>query len=321
MESETHAESILLHGEQFTVVKPARLLAGMVLKSCNRDVYARIGPKQAILEEQIHTVSLYERGFPVARVLESGEYSSDEWFFTEESLGEKPFHTQFAAEWAANGKVSDMTFQRYLSVLASYVDAQFMPTNHTTITADEFVQATAPNDEIISNYSECGGNSSRYQQALQQATQKLRNAPMGVLQLDLNPYNILEKGVIDFEMVSYGPLGYDTLLVSLWHRWFSNDTTQKYCMAYQLSEQQMHQAEQLVITAAHKYNVTSPTEYMQEFLLIKTAWAFSSDKLLKDEPVSKHAFYAYRASILSNAVDAYLANTPIDALSFPDIRA
>lgn len=321
MESESHPNYTTIHNERFEVVKPERLLEGMVLKSCSRDVYARIGPKQAILEEQIHTVSLYERGFPVAQVLESGKYSSSEWFFTEESLGEYPFHQQFATEWAEQGAVTESTFEHYLAVLSAYIDAQFLPTNRTTISATEFVQAAAPDHEILSNYTACGGDVDSYQQALAHATRKLHNAPMGILQLDLNPYNILDNGVIDFEMVSYGPLGYDSLLVSLWHRWFMNDTSKKYNIAYQLSEDQIQRAEQLIVTASKKANIANPLEFMQEFLLIKSAWAFSSNKLLKDEPESKHSFYAFRAKILSNAVDSYLAKEPIEVLKFPDIRA
>ena len=61
MEHAEQPEVIDINGELFDVVKPTRLLPGMVLKSKTRDVYARLGPKASALEEQIHTVSLQER--------------------------------------------------------------------------------------------------------------------------------------------------------------------------------------------------------------------------------------------------------------------
>lgn len=317
---ESQPTIINIKGESFAVVKETRLLPGMVLKSRERDVFARLGSKVTALEEQIHTVSLHERGFPVARVLESGEYTNDEWYFIEESLGNEPFHTQFMREYEQDGEVSSATFQRYLNVLERYVTAQFSPANRTDISADDFIATVIPDNKIISNYEACGGDSVAYHEAVTAATERLSGAPMGVLQFDLNPYNVLDRGMIDFELVGYGPLGYDSLLVSLWHRWFTNDPTSRYHIAYQLTPEQIKQATALVTTAAHNTGVTDPSTYMQEFLLIKTAWGFTSEKSITDEPASKQAFYQYRAALLANAVESYRSNKPIDVLHFPDVQ-
>jgi hypothetical protein len=60
---------------------------------------------------------------------------------------------------------------------------------------------------------------------------------------------------------------------------------------------------------------------MQEFLLIKTAWAFTSSKSILDEPEAKRSFYEYRAGLLEHCVETYLAGETIDPLGFPDFRA
>ena len=321
MDYESAPTSVVLQGEVFDVVKPARLLPGMVLRSQSRDVYARLGPKQSALEEQVHTVSLYKRGFPVAQVLSSAEYGEEEWYFIEESLGEKPFHVQFADEWSKDRVVSDGTFVRYADVMQRYITAQFDPANYSTVSATDFVREAVPDHRILANYQICGGDIARYHQALASATDRLTGVPMGVLQLDLNPYNVLDRGIIDFELVSYGPLGYDSLTVSLWHRWFINDPSAKYRLAYLLNEQQVGDIARMVAATARARNIPDPNEYMQEFLLIKTAWGFSSTQSIKAEPLEKQAFYHYRADILGRCVDDYLLGKTIDPFTFPDFRA
>lgn len=320
MEKEPNPTLVILDGESFTVTKPKRLNFGMVLKSNDRPAYARLGEKQATLEEQLHTISLGMRGFPVARVLGSGEHGN-EWYFIEEDLGSVSFHDAFANEYERNGMVSDETFSKFLTVVGRYLTAQYHPTNRTTISPRDFVDAAFPEHEVTGNYYRLGGDVDRYRVAIDQAVARLEGCPMGVLQFDLNPYNIVERGVIDFEMVGYGPLGYDAYFVSRWHRWFTNDRTSKYRMAYSLSDNQIAASDTIVDLLAREHNMPPPAKYHQEFALIKTAWGFSSHASIDDEPESKQAFYRYRFELLRQSVDAYLAGQPIDPLTFPDVHA
>lgn len=314
--------TISINGETFDIVKPSRLLPGMVLRSQSRKAYARLGPKESALQEHIHTVSLRERGFPVAQVLESGEYGTDQWYFIEESLGEETFHDQFAQEYEKNGAISDETFKRYSAIVQQYASAQFNPNNRTAISAAEFVEATIPDSSIVANYAQCGKDVDRYHEAIAAATTNLADAQMGVVQYDLNPFNILEHGMIDFELVGYGPLGYDTSLVSLWHRWFaSSGANTRYTIAYYLSEAQIAEITHIIDATATQYDVPSPHRYMQEFLLIKTAWGFSSTQDVYENPTDKQAFYRYRAGLLEHCVESYLHKKPIDPLGFPEMHS
>lgn len=320
MQTEEIHGPIVINGEAFDVIKPQRLLPGMVLRSQTRDAFARLGPKESTIEEQIHTVSLRERGFPVARVLDSGTYGENEWFFIEESLGDEPFHVQFVREYEQTGRVSDETFSRYYAILERYIAAQFTADNFTTISPREFVTVAIPDNEIIANYEICGGDSEKYLEALNRVVERLTGTTMGILQLDLNPFNVLDHGIIDFELVGYGPLGYDSLLVSLWHRWFTSDQESRYRVTYRLTTEQIDSIAALVTHAARQIEVDDPQKYMQEFLLIKTAWGFTSKRSVHDEPESKRAFYDFRAALLSQSVDAYLTGQPINVLAFPDTR-
>lgn len=312
--------TLTIADEQFDIIKPNRLLPGMVLKSRERDAYARLGLKASTLEEQVHTVSLYERGFPVARVLESGEIGTDEWYFIEESLGNQPFHEQFSAEYQEYGYVLDETFSRYLEILTRYIQAQSAKSNRSNISSLDFIESVIADKYIIANYATCGKDVEKYKQAVATATQRLATAPMGILQFDLNPFNILDRGVIDFELVGYGPIGYDTLMVSLWHRWFTDDVNSRFHIAYYLSDEQIARVSERVSSLAHETGIPDPIQYLQEFLLIKSAWGFTSLKSIDEEEPSKRAFYEYRARILEHCIDSYLANKMIDPLSFPAIR-
>ena len=306
-------DTMHIHDETFRIIKPERLLSGIVLQSTSRPVFARIGPKESTLEEQIHTESLRAKGFPVARVLESGDYGQGEWYFIEESLGDETFHEQFANDYQAHGSVQDDTFERYARVMEKYCAAQSDIQNRTHISAQEFVQQIIPSEEIDANYLLCGGDLDRYHQAITQATEALHDAPMGVIQQDLNPFNILDNGVIDFELVGYGPIGYDGLLVSQWHLWFTDDSASRYSLAYRLSTEQCVQIAQIATRDVDSLR------YLQEFLLIKSAWGFSSQKSINDEPDSKANFYRFRARILEHCVDAYLAGDPINPPDFPSM--
>ena len=306
--------------ERFDIIKSKRLLPGMVLKSREREAYARLGPKVSTLEEQIHTVSLYERGFPVARVLESGKFGEDEWYFIEESLGDTSFHEQFTIEYQKYGYVSDETFARYFDVISQYIDAQSADNNRASISPSAFIESVIADEYIIANYAICSKDVEKYKQAVAKATRRLAEAPMGVLQFDLNPYNILARGVIDFELVGYGPIGYDTLLVSLWHRWFTDDETSRFHVAYYLSEAQATLISEKVSEIALANNVADPTQYLQEFLLIKSAWGFTSLKAIDEEEPSKRAFYEYRAGLLEHCVDCYLSGQQIDPMVFPQMH-
>ncbi len=321
MEHEPRPAPISINGELFDVVKPTRLLPGMVLKSQARDAYARLGPKESALEEQIHTVSLHERGFPVAKVLASGEYGDDQRYFIEESLGKQTFSEQFRQEYLQLGGVSDATHKKYLAVLRNYLRAQYNPANTMTISIEEFIESAIPDSDILPNYSQLGGNIEHYKQAIDKIKAELRDYPMGVLQFDLNPFNILDGCVIDFELVGYGQLGFDVQMCSRWHRWFTSDQTSKYHLNYLLSPEQISMCDELISQAAKSRNLPNPHDYINAFTFIKTAWGFTSHKAVDEEPPAKRAFYEYRAGLLDLCVEAYLSDQPIDILAFPEFRA
>lgn len=212
--------TIPLGGTPFKVVKDTRLAGGVVLQA--GDVFARLGDRELTLAEEVHTKSLKQRGFPVPIVLGHGTLPDGSYYFTESSVGSSTFHERFKQDYQALGSVQDATYSKYYSLMQSYAAVQFQPSNRVTISARDFVETLIPNEQVLDNYSYFGHNTEDYLQSRQQAIHNLEDAAMGILQFDLNPYNVLEHGIIDFELVGYGPLGYDIMMSARWGgTWFT----------------------------------------------------------------------------------------------------
>lgn len=308
--------TIRLENRDFIIIKPTRLRDGMVLYNKADDLYARLGEKQATLEEQIHTVSLREKGFPVPAVMSSGSYD-DQWYFIESSLGERPFHKIFVEEYRAHGAVSDASFKKYLDVIRLYTQAQVHPKNTSHISATEFIASLIPQERVIPTYAYFDHNIQRYEQAVSKAADRLVDAHMGILQFDLNPYNILENGVIDFELVGYGPVGYDSLMSALWGGTWFTDYPSRRPVGYRLSPSQIKQNTELIDQLAENRGYTKPSEYLNEFLLLKSASAVSRFHAPQpDWPDDKIAFMRFRTNVLKAAVDSYLSGEDINYESF-----
>lgn len=306
---------ITINDTVFEIIKATRLREGMVLKA--GDVFGRIGDKQITREEQIHTVSLYNRGFPVPQVLESGELDDGQWYFTETSLGTKTFHQRFTEEYTNEGAVSDTTFESYLAVIERYTQAQVSPKNRTTISSEAFLESCIPEYRVLQNYCYFGYSTAKYQKVLARVARKLKGVTMGILQYDLNPFNILEGGIIDFELVGYGPIGYDSLMSSRWGgSWFS-DYPSLYPVAYKLSSAQIQKSDDLVDELALSMGISKPSAYLQEFLTIKSAWAASDfDPPQADWPKDRLAFRRYRVNVLESVLSKYLAGETMDPGEF-----
>ena len=304
-------KTVDIDGQVFDVIKPSRLLDGMVLR--RGDTYARLGAKDTTLEEQVHTKALRDRGFPVPEIIESGDYGEDQWYFVETSLGEETFHDHFSAEYQKYGHVRDETFESYLTVINTYMQAQVAPENRSTISAEDFIDACVRKEHLSHVYSYFGKDLHKHYEAMARVQDRLEGAPMGILQYDLNPFNVLEGGLIDFELVGYGPIGYDTLLSARWGTGWWTDYPSRYPIAYKLSEKQVAASDKVVEDAMNAQNLSNASDYMQEFLLIKSAWACLSAKPPSDEwPVDKIAFARYRANLLDYCVDMYLDGESID---------
>src|SRR3989344_6726539 len=85
-------ENITLDGEVFTYVKKREFTPVSIYKGKNS--FLKMGPRN-ILEKELNSQKhLFELGFPVPGVMNTGE-KSEIFYFTEESLGEDTFRNLF----------------------------------------------------------------------------------------------------------------------------------------------------------------------------------------------------------------------------------
>ncbi len=249
---------------------------------------------------------------PIARVLSNTELLENNKYFTETPFDEISFHELFKEEYINNGQVSNETFNRYLDATKKYFTAQIKPNNKPNIAIDDFIESLLPKDKISNNYGYFGYDTNSYSKAIKKASSKLADCPMGILQLDLSPFNVLENGVINFES-SYGPIGYDVLTSTRWNTGWFTDYPSRYSLAYRLNEDQIHENDQLISTIANDHDTKDPTQYLQDFLFLKSARAVSTFSPSKDIlPQDQNAVKRYRANVLSLATGAYLADKTID---------
>ena len=182
------------------------------------------------------------------------------------------------------------------------------------------MESFCPNERILANYKYFKYDTTKLQKAIDKAMNKLADSNMGILQYDLNPYNILPNGIIDFELVGYGPIGFDVMMSSRWSfGWFPNYPA-RYTMQYRLSDKQIDMNDQLITKIAKNHGLEDPCKYLQEFLLLKGAWALSDfDFPQPDWPADRIAFRGFRAKLLHESIESYLDNNPINYTNFSNI--
>ncbi len=193
----------------------------------------RIGPK-SILEKEIEFQKyILKNDFPVAKIYEEGEFDDSLYFFTEELLGEKPLVDLFVEDCEKLGDVSSQSFEKFLTVTEKYLRAKFKTVKkgfdskdvriamHIDVAGEEFPELKEKLEKFFEKF-----------------LLKFKDHPVTIEHCDLNAYNILEKGVIDFEGAFFGPFGYDVCVNGL-HQFGWSKTKSERLIKYHLTPTQI----------------------------------------------------------------------------------
>lgn len=304
-----------------------RLAGGRIYRATDGESYLRIGDKQLTAEEHIHLLSLCNRGFPVAKILNHGK-RDEEYYFIEESLGEEPFALQFGEEFSDQGVISDKTFERYLGVMQRYAEASFDPKNHRHHKFD--IRQISLLKYIQSQYSL---NTARLDRLFTKAEKRLAELPSVEIHEDLGPFNVMDRGVIDFETVQdksqtlnssrFGPVGFDSVAGPLTGYYFPRAEGYHIKILYEFSNSQLADLGSMISKVASTHNIPNPNDYSQEFLLIRTLWAAARrlgyEVIKYDNPEQERFWSEFRSNILHHVIDYYEQDKVIDPRNFPDI--
>ena len=292
-----------------------RLQGGAVYKS--EKEYLRLGERVVTMTEEVQTVALGRKGFPVAEVTGHGEIDGN-WYFTETSLGNDHFGNIFRRDYEKGGQVSEANFLKFMAVMGLYTRASFGTKNRTL--HRESLRDISLFRETRDQYPI---DPDLMDKLIVKAGKRLVDMPNGIICGDLGPFNILPGGVIDFEFLHTGPLGYDVMMVPTIGYYFPKVPGFKRKQLFAFSSDQLARYYEMVQQEAQSAGISDPTEFFNEFIFLKTVWAASRPRGYEnkeiEDPEREKFFSHFRHNILRYVVECYKRDAEIDPVLFPDI--
>jgi len=304
-------EDILVRGKRFTYVK-SRLMGGQVFVSQNKTEYLRTADAAEIAGEVHLTKDLFERGFPVPEVAATGVLENGTAYYIEKAIGERIFGEIFMDETKAGGRVSDETFDAFLQVIKTYCKAQFNSKNFIPRDTDALAGVIALAN-VMRNNPPSPEMSAMFSEAYERASKRVAALPWGYVQADLNAFNILREGVIDFELAGFGPVGYDAITNVHFGRMWPKER-----VVYVFSDDQVAKYIAEIDKIAQEKGLPAMSEYENDFLVLKAMWSSAKDKESEDDPESHADFWEWRVNMRDWCIRQYLNGEKIDSSQFEE---
>ncbi|MBI3589396.1 MAG: aminoglycoside phosphotransferase family protein [Candidatus Liptonbacteria bacterium] len=300
-------QGVTIGKSRFIYIKD-RLAGGKVFVNEDKSTYLRTGGPSEIAGEVNLTRELYKRGFPVPKLLETGTLPNGDVYYIEQSMGEDVFGDIFREETKTSGHVSDKSFDKFAGVIRKYYEAQFNLSNFVPHDRNALARMTIL-ETVMRNHPPSDKMREMFTMAYERASQKLLSLPWGYIQSDLNAFNVLKDGVIDFEMAGFGPVGYDILMSVYFGRMWPADR-----VAYVFTDEQITRYIAEVDKAAQDKNLPALSLYTDDFLILKTIWASGGDK----ESYSPD-FLQWRVRVRDWSIKQYLTDKKIDTNQFESV--
>ncbi|MDB5170352.1 MAG: hypothetical protein JWO35_46 [Candidatus Saccharibacteria bacterium] len=291
-----------------------RLLGGKVYRHPDGSSFVRLGSKVDTLEEEIHTRTLHNRGYPVPEVIAHGERDG-EYYFIETSLGSDHFGAIFMNERTETGIASQENFGLFETICAKYFEAQSNPKNY--LRKGEDIDGVARIPELIISYDDL--DERKLNAVLDKLRSRLGKLPSTYLQTDLNAFNIMPQGIIDFEYMHAGPVGYDVATNIHFGRFFPKNEAFDMTCAYEFSDEQINHYSELMDDIASQNRAPKPSDYLDDFLVLKSMWGASKGVRSRENPNRMRLFWLWRREVMERCMDMYLADVPIDTSSFQEV--
>ncbi|MBI2409761.1 aminoglycoside phosphotransferase family protein [Candidatus Kaiserbacteria bacterium] len=302
-------ENISVEGKTFTYIKN-RLRGGQVFANEDRTEYLRTANTAEIAGEVNLTRDLYKRGFPVPEVVATGTLENETAYYVEKSIGERVFGEIFMEETKTQGRVSDESFDAFLDVIKRYCEAQFDQKNFVPCDKDALAGITALAN-VMRNNPPSPEISVMFNEAYEKASERIMALPWGYIQSDLNAFNILHDGIIDFELAGFGPVGYDALTNIHFGRMWPKER-----VAYVFTDDQVVKYVAEIDKVAQEKGLPAMSEYENDFLVLKAIWSSSLDKESEDNPESNPDFWEWRVKMRDWCIRQYLNGEKIDSNRF-----
>lgn len=225
-------ETIVLEGALFDWVKDRK--NGSVLYKCrDGESFARVGPESVISDEFERQINLFRKEFPVAKIL-SYSIAGPKSYFIEERLGPSTIGEIILAGPECGKVLSDERFEQLFSSTRLYAAAQRkyeVPINWEAFgSATRFTTAA-----IVERPQKIEVTGKLWDRCIE----LLADIPWVYSHGDYCGFNIMERGVIDFEDGCAAPFGYD-LASNISHPyWFPSDRRFEMWRVYEFSDTQL----------------------------------------------------------------------------------
>jgi hypothetical protein len=175
---ENGKEAITVNGVAYGYLKD-RLMGGDIYVNADRTAYLRTHSANEIAGELNITRDLYERGFPVPKVLAEGVLPTGESYFIESSIGDRNFADQFTEETKVNGIASDSTFEAFTNAVMHYCKAQFNPENYVPHDKEALAHMIAIAN-VLRNNPPSDEMREAFMEAIERASERCLSLPWGI---------------------------------------------------------------------------------------------------------------------------------------------
>lgn len=129
--------------------------------------------------------------------------------------------------------ISDATYDDFLKTYQMFMSAQLCERETPQVPA--VLSERIHLDQITAELPE---DAKRINSKYHDAVDRLQIFPIGVCHGDLNPFNLLRDGVIDFENAFSGPIVYDTLGLIATDKFFPESSEYEFSKMYAFSKEQ-----------------------------------------------------------------------------------
>lgn len=265
-ESERIRPALTVNGTDYQLVLERQRGAG-IYTNAERSQYLRIGTPEQVAKELGFHKHLLDEGFPVAGILEEGQFEGLS-YWVEESLGAEHMSAHFRRDMESSGEISDTTFHLWLRQVMAMRDAQGRSSERRPYdfgALAHFVGEDGMEEELPDLKDSI-------QAAWEKAKTRTAELPLCLTHGDFTSHNVMERGVIDFGDHFDGPLGYDIVTAITFPFWFPKDQSYEF---FQLSNFTMKQIEEFMATCSAVRTSAGSIdlrEYFDDLFFLKANW-------------------------------------------------
>jgi len=249
----------------FTFVKTQRDGISSIYKSEN--TYLRIGDTVKVKNDLKRHKNMEDAGFPVPKYLEEGVYKNM-FYFIETSLGEDTLSTLFAKDYKAYTSISERNFDYFIKVMEEFVLAQ-LKTVHDQKNFESFANGI----HIDTLKNELPEYAQKIDRRFELLKERLKDVPFVMTHGDLNPHNMYQRGVIDFEDSFRGPFGYDAVSAIFHIDNFPLSGECEFLAQYRFSEKQKQMYVSYIDMLCQNSGFEKLSTYTDEYIFARDVWS------------------------------------------------